>query len=96
MTELITIDAFRGREGETFVLHATPDLRFDLTLDHVRALNQGAGNREPFSLEFRGPTDPVLAQRIFRFTNEGLGELEIFIVPIGVDADGARYEAVFT
>ncbi len=96
MSDLIAIDAFRGREGDTFVLHATPEHRFDFALERVRSLEQGSGNREPFALDFRGPRDPVLAQRIYRLTHAEMDDLDIFIVPLGVDAEGARYEAIFT
>ena len=53
------------------------------------------GRREPFALLFRGPSDLVLPQRIYRLECASLGSLEIFLVPIGADAEGVRYEAVF-
>ncbi|MDX6508976.1 MAG: hypothetical protein QOG81_728, partial [Gaiellaceae bacterium] len=37
-----------------------------------------------------------LPQQIYRFDHDELGTLEIFIVPIGTDEGGVRYEAVFT
>ena len=49
----------------------------------------------PFSLVFRGPRESFLPQRIYRVEHPALGSLEIFIVPIGLDASGYRYEAVF-
>jgi hypothetical protein len=54
------------------------------------------GRREPFALLFRGPSDPVLPQRIYRLECASLGSLDIFLVPIGADAAGIRYEAVFS
>lgn len=50
---------------------------------------------EPFSLIFIGPRDRVLPQRIYPLEHDQLGMLEIFIVPIGPDQRGMRYEAVF-
>jgi hypothetical protein len=51
---------------------------------------------DPFALEFSGPTEPALDQRIYRLGHPALGELEIFLVPIGIEpAGGRRYEAVF-
>lgn len=47
-----------------------------------------------FRLEFRGPRAPVLPQAIYPFSGSG-DALEIFIVPVGQDADGTLYEAVF-
>ncbi len=96
MSGLLTIETFRGREGDTFVLHATPEHRFDFALEQVRPLGHGSGEREPFALDFRGPREPVLAQRIYRLTHAEMDDLDIFIVPLGVDAEGARYEAIFT
>ncbi|MGR8935950.1 MAG: DUF6916 family protein [Gammaproteobacteria bacterium] len=54
------------------------------------------GKREAYSLLFRGPLQPLLPQRIYAIRHEQLGQLEIFLVPIGPDAEGMRYEAVFT
>lgn len=50
---------------------------------------------EPFTLTFRGPGEPRLAQGIHRLEHERLGELEIFLVPIRPDERGPLYEAVF-
>jgi len=51
----------------------------------------GAGGR-PFSLVFRGPSEPLLPQRIHRLEHPTLGALDLFLVPIGP----GRYEAIFT
>lgn len=56
----------------------------------------GAGGlRAPFSLVFRGPREPLVPQGIRRLEHAGLGELDLFLVPIGPDEAGMRYEAVF-
>jgi hypothetical protein len=51
--------------------------------------------RDPFSLVFRGAREFVLPQQIYTLEQETLGHLEIFLVPIGPDDVGQRYEAVF-
>jgi hypothetical protein len=51
--------------------------------------------RKQFSLVFRGPAAPVLPQGTYRLSHAELGELDLFLVPIGPDAEGMRYEAVF-
>jgi hypothetical protein len=38
---------------------------------------------------------PVLPQGIQRLSHAELGELDLFLVPIGPDAQGMRYEAAF-
>jgi hypothetical protein len=54
-----------------------------------------SGLRTPFSLIFRGPLELLLPQGIHRLEHEVLGVLELFLVPIGPDEAGMRYEAVF-
>lgn len=50
---------------------------------------------EPFAVEFRGPSEPVLPQGIQKLAHERLGAMELFLVPVGPDDEGIRYEAVF-
>lgn len=51
--------------------------------------------RPAFSIVFRGPKDIVLAQRIYRLEHEEMGQLDLFLVPIGPDEEGMLYEALF-
>ena len=51
---------------------------------------------ERFVIYFSGPGDFYLPQRTYRLEHEALGELEIFIVPVGKGKDGFRYEAIFS
>ena len=96
MLDRLTRDDFLPRVGETF---RVAESGADLVLTEAAGFSTagaGAGPRKaPFSLLFRGPKQPVLPQRIWALENEALGRLEIFLVPIGPDADGMRYEAVF-
>ncbi|MGC2696752.1 MAG: hypothetical protein WA738_13280 [Candidatus Angelobacter sp.] len=50
---------------------------------------------ELFSLHFRGPVSPRLAQQIHRLEHEKLGAFEIFLTTIGADAQGTEYESIF-
>ena len=45
---------------------------------------------------WRGPRAARLDQRIYTVTHPTLGAMELFLVSLGVDAEGMRYEAVFT
>jgi hypothetical protein len=85
---------FQARMGDAFVLDAAEPL--ELVLEEVTTLADRPGGRDPFSLVFRGPFEPVLAQSIYRLQHDGLGCLEIFIVPIGRDDAATRYEAIFS
>jgi hypothetical protein len=48
-----------------------------------------------FSLFFHGPLEQFLPQGIHTLQHEPLGEMEIFLVPVGRDASGFLYEAAF-
>jgi hypothetical protein len=92
----LTREDFLPRVGETF---RVAESGIDLVLTEAAGFSTPgavAGPRKaPFSLLFRGPKQPILPQRIWALENETLGRLEIFLVPIGPDAGGMRYEAVF-
>lgn len=51
--------------------------------------------RSPFSLVFRDAHGGYLPQSIYTLEHDQLGHLDIFLVPIGRDAAGTRYEAIF-
>ena len=58
-------------------------------------MRKGAA-REPFSLIFRAAGVHFhLAQGIYLLEHGGHGELHVFLVPIGPDEAGMRFEAVF-
>lgn len=98
MLESFTGATFQPHLGETFRLHAEGSPKADLVLVAAAELPASSvGHRRvPFSIEFRGPGAPVLPQATYRLAHDGIGAFEIFLVPIGADADGVRYEAVFT
>lgn len=91
----LTLEIVQPRVGGTFTIAAEP-APIELVLKTAAALGEWPGGRQPFSLAFRGPGDPVLPQAIYRLEHAELGALEIFIVPTGRDADGTSYEAIFT
>ncbi len=101
MLDALTVDAFAPLVGATFALHDEAAGRLELELVEARATEPGAaprdatGRRTPFALLFHGPGEPVLPQRIRRLEHEALGVLEIFIVPVGRDAQAVHYEAIF-
>ena len=77
-----------------FDLLDDPSSMFGLTLtnvvEHVKTERQ-----EVFSLFFHGPPAPFVAQGIHKLNHSHLGELELFLVPVGRDKDGFQYEAAF-
>ena len=95
--EDLRLEDFAPITGETFSMRVSEDLEVPVEL--VEATSLGArpleGRPEAFALVFRGPPDLRAAQGIYRIEHERLGVLEIFVVPIGPDATGMRYEAIF-
>jgi hypothetical protein len=92
MLEKLTVDDFRSLQGERFRIAPDGAEAFDVELVEVTEIAREPGGRAPFSLIFQGGPNPPLEQGTYRVEHEGLGELEIFLVPIAVD----RYEAIFT
>lgn len=92
----LTPASFEEILNTRFQLDAGGGNTLDLELFHVARLEEHGGPRkQPFSVLFRGPRNVVLPQAIYRVEHERLGALEIFLVPIGPDGQGMRYEAVF-
>lgn len=95
MSASVEYSALAERVNEDFKLKAEVG-EFDLRLIECGRLTPHPGSlRDPFSLIFRGPAAPVLPQRTYPLDNPHTGPLEIFIVPIGRDAAGVLYQAVF-
>ena len=92
-----TVEEFAALVGQSFALDAGEAGALELELTAATpSQNPGPeGTRHPFALAFRGPGEPLLPQGIYRLEHEGLGALEIFIVPMGRDESGTEYEAVF-
>ncbi|MBL4802113.1 MAG: hypothetical protein JKY45_09475 [Emcibacter sp.] len=96
MTDLSTLshDDYHPLVGEVFKLDAAGDT-LELVLDNSKTLGEGQREGGPFSLLFKGPKEPMLAQGTFPISHDKLGSHELFIVPVGEDNDAVHYEAVF-
>lgn len=96
LNELTCAD-FERCLGDTFTIEDGGQ-SFALKLVEVRSLGSKApgATRDPFALTFAG--DPRLrgTQKIYRLTHEGLGTMEIFLVPIAPSAGNSQFEAVFS
>ena len=102
MLETFTVDTFARHLGGSFRISPDDSPSFDAELIEATALGSGSpdggtgdGRRRPFSIVFRGPANRLLPQRIYRVEHEAIGSFELFLVPIGPDGAGMRYEAVF-
>ncbi len=87
-------DDFRDAVGTLYRVDTT-DLSVTLSLDIAQPLAETHRDGGAFRLEFLGPISPALPQAIYKFTAEGVEPFEIFIVPVGTESHGVRYEAIF-
>ena len=93
-----TEEDFRRHVGTKFGVRAETPRPLELELDEVRGYRAGANEparMERYSLFFYGPGDLMLPQGTFTLEHPSMGELLLFIVPVGRDDRGFRYEVVF-
>jgi hypothetical protein len=86
-----TLAQFLPFIGQTFTIEGVA-----LVLKACHAGRARAGARDSFSLHFVGPLQPAFPQQLSALSHPMLGELLLFLVPIGQDVTGRTYEAVFT
>lgn len=89
-----TADTFRPHVGTMFAIEVERGEPLMITLDDVE-VHQGGGlgqRADPFTLLFSGPTERNAPQATLRLSHDVLGQLDIFLVPLGP----GRYEAVFS
>lgn len=99
LLDQLTANDFIPHIDTPFTIRVNDDLVVPLVLTSVNERSDafavpGVG-RLPFSLEFHGRHRGHLHQQIWRLEHETLGTLDLFLVPLGPDANGMRYEAVF-
>jgi hypothetical protein len=97
MAEL-TEKEFKRHLNTKFQLNFQDHEPVDLELIEVKTYQGNDGDRtgmERFSLFFIGPPNLQLPQHIYPLQHAGMGECLVFLVPIGREERGLRYEAVF-
>lgn len=67
----------------------------ELSVESVSELPPHRFRAAPFALLLKGPPEPLLAQATYALRHPRLGRIEVFLVPLGRDATGASYEAIF-
>ncbi|MEO7793331.1 MAG: methyltransferase domain-containing protein [Thermoanaerobaculia bacterium] len=86
--------------GSTFSLALAEPWNLQLVLAEASPLSLQASPtgafRAPFRLIFHGPAQPVHPQATLPLDHPKLGRVEIFLVPVGPDAQGMLYEAIFS
>ena len=92
MADLFTSESFDGRIGEIFEVAPAEGLPLELVLSECDADQY----ERSFSLLFHARDGRLEPQQTFRVRHAELGEFDLFLVPLGPDERGMRYEAVFT
>ena len=89
----LSLDDFAPGIGEPYEMEVN-GTAYPAELIEASALNDSGREGGSFRLEFRGPVDPAFQQGTFTFRRDGAAH-DIFVVAIGRDQSGTRYEAVF-
>ncbi len=95
MLDKLAIEDFAQHVGHRFgISTATATISLEL-VSATPLRGHHASPRSGFSLLFRGVMTPTLAQCTHRIMHPARGDMDIFLVPIGPDEVGMRYEAIF-
>jgi hypothetical protein len=92
MTERLTIVDFAPHRHTRFRVAQMENYELELT----EVNDYSNAQLEQFSLIFTGIASPWLQQGLYRLVHPQMQECELFLVPIGPEAAGMRYEAAFS
>jgi len=99
MTErVLRFEDFGDKVGQTFTITEAGLPEVPLTLveaDLLRAHALPPSGRPPFSLIFLFKDQGTLPQRLYQITHDTLGTITLFLVPVGRNANGLQYQALF-
>lgn len=98
MSELLHLSDFAPFIDQEFQIGFTPELTLPAILVQAVELDSySPADRKPFSLIFRTEQkNEYFAQAIRILHHPDKGEISIFLVPLGPDQKGMRYEAIFS
>jgi len=96
MENTFEIDNFKPLLNQDFDFPIEGQEDITLALVEVNSLTRHMeGGREPFSLIFKGPSDPAIPQGTYVLNHHGLGKLVLFLVPTSSGSSGIMYESLF-
>ncbi len=101
MLDQLTHNDFTPHIQSIFTIHYSDDAFLEAQLVSVDTIGERkpkASMRQAFSLVFHvnnGGMD-FLPQKMYEIRHSHMGRFEPFLVPLGPDGTGFRYEAVFT
>lgn len=99
MLDQLTIESFEPHVGSSFWVELPNGGKVELRLVRAAKVMESEAarlERHPFSLYFIGPRSAHLPQQIYHLTHPAMAAMDLFLVPIGQDAQTFQYEAVFT
>lgn len=96
MSANLTEEEFSKHVNTKFRVAIEPPVELELTLvKGYSSRPEEQSGMERFSVFFHGPADRFIPQNSYPFEHEAMGAFELFLVPVGRDEKGFRYEAVF-
>jgi len=92
----LTMETFSPLVNEEFNVYIG-DRALPVRLLEVTPLKGSGDNQEhqAWSLVFQFPPQRLFDQGTYEFEHSDTGRLAIFVVPIGQDENGVRYQAIF-
>jgi len=94
MADNLNSQVFSEHLQTTFRVYVPGAVPLPLELFEVSEKDQSP-QVEQFSLVFRGPLKPHFPQGTYTVEHEKLGKFDLFLVPLGPDSSGMRYQAIF-
>ena len=94
MADPLTHEALANNLNSKFTVCLENDQSFDLELIELSE-HKLSSVQERFSFILFGPNDKFLGQGVRHLQHSILGELDLFLVPIGQNERGTSYEVVF-
>jgi hypothetical protein len=94
MASQLTHEALANNLNSKFTVCLENDQSFDLELVELSE-RKLSSVQERFSFILLGPNDKFLGQGMRHLQHAVLGELDLFLVPVGQNERGTNYEVVF-
>lgn len=92
----LSLETFEALLNQFFKVEFDNGKQIELMLSEVKKQgSSSSGDKQSFSLLFKGPKEMVLQQQIYPLQNDNLDLLSIFLVPVGSEDDHILYEAIF-
>jgi len=98
MDRRLVFEDFSDKVGQIFSITFDDAPAIAMTLAEAELMPsslKGADVRPAFSLVFLIDVPKMLPQQLYRVEQEALGQMDLFLVPVGKKPDGFEYQAMF-